>query len=217
MKWMALILGVTGLSSAWCAQVTDDFNREDTFLDETGESLGTKWHSSRASAGWGIENGQVSVKSSEPNSVLYNSSQKTMSGSGSSFTVSLDVTARTSPVWAGIVLHYQDADNYYCFRYKAEANNYALARMVDGDLVNLVNLTLETGAFAVGKSYTLTVKSSDPYQFEYEIRETGESILATGVATDGNSSFTGGYAGILETTIGPNRNTFDNFSLEVVP
>jgi hypothetical protein len=217
MKKTAVIIGVAlSISSAWATLVTDDFNRT-AAMNSTGQTIGTDWHSSRTTGQWGITNQQVVANMTEADSVLYNSSLETISGGGTNFTASLDVKALVNNAWAGLVFNYQNPTNFYYFRYKSGASNYAIARVVDGVAGNLVNLTI-TGTFATNTDYSVSVASSNAYEFAYEIKETvGGSVLVSGTATDSVSSFTGGYAGILQTTTGAGRHTFDNFSLEVIP
>jgi hypothetical protein len=210
-----LVIGLLlSVSSAWAATVTDDFNRV-AAMNSTGATIGSDWHSSRTTGQWGITNQQVVANMTEANSVLYNSALETVSGGGTLFTLSLDVTTVAASAWGGIVFNYQNPTNFYWLRYKGNANNYSLVRMVNGATANIVNSTIG-GTFALDTAYTLTVASSNAYEFAYEIKETvGGTVLKSGTAIDSVSSFTGGYAGILETTTGYGPHTFDNFSLNV--
>jgi hypothetical protein len=42
-------------------------------------------------------------------------------------------------------------------------------------------------------------------------------MMASGNVVDGNSNFTGGYAGFYQSDTGGAHARFDNFSLEVIP
>ena len=217
MKKIAVVISVAlNVSFAGAALITDDFNRANTALTSTGAMVGSNWHSSRTTGGWGITDQKAVASMTEANSVLYNSSLETISGNGTSFTLSLDVTA-FGPYWAGIAFNYQDPENFYWLRYKGDANNFSLVRFIDGTSQSIVNSTI-TGTFAADTAYTLTVSSSSAYKFVYEIKEAvGGAVQVSGTATDSDSAFTGGYAGIYQSTTGPGRNTFDNFSLNVIP
>ena len=215
-KFISIISLLLGASSAWATIITDDFNRADTGLNSSGATVGADWHSSRTTGGWGITDQKVVASMTEANTVLYNDTLETVSGGGTFFSLSLDVTA-SGVYWAGVVFNYQDADNFYWLRYKGTASNYSLVRFIGGSAKNVIATTI-TGTFATNTAYTLTVASSNAYEFTYEIKETvGGSVMVSGTETDSESAFTGGYAGILQSTTGPGRNTFDNFSLEVIP
>jgi hypothetical protein len=221
-KSIAIISILLGASTVWAALITDNFNRDNVALTTDGSQIGANWVSSKAVAQWGISgNRLISENPASPagHAVLYNTGVSTVSGNGTNFTVSLDVMALsgTTDPWAGIVFNYQDANNFYWFRLKGNANNYSLVRFVDGSVQNIVATTAGSN-FAFDTDYTLKVYSSAAYTFDYEIKETlSGTVLVSGTATDADSNFTGGYAGVLQSTTGADRNSFDNFSVEVIP
>ncbi len=197
--------------------IKDDFTRPDTGLNAGNDFVDPGWKNSKVgSSQWGVENQRVvaNLASVDANTVLYNALLETVSGNGTNFTASLDVNIAGS-YWAGMAFHYQNPTNFYYLRYKGDATNYQMYRMVDGISSTLLNLTLPGGTFASGTDYTLTVISSNAYEFAYEIKETGSgTVMASGSVTDSLSSFSGGYAGILQTSVGLGCATYDNFSLE---
>ena len=212
-KFISIISIALGVSSAWATIITDDFNRPDSGMSSNGNIIGADWESSRTTGQWGIVDQRVVANMIEASSVLYNTSLETVSGSGVFFEVSLDVKALGS-YWGGIAFNYQNPTNFYYFRYKGDAANYQMYRVVDNVHQSFVNSTI-AGTFAANTNYTLTVVSSNAYEFAYEIRETGGAVVVSGTTTDANASFTGGYAGVLQTSTGSGRHSFDNFSLEV--
>jgi len=215
-KQIAIISLLLGASTVWAELVTDDFNRADQGLTSDGSQIGANWENSSTLSKWGISHDRLISEAvgagTQP--VLYNTALSTVSGNGAKFTVSLDVMALSQNVWAGIAFNYQDENNFYWFRLKGGVNNWSLARFVDGAGEHMASGSI-TGDFAFDTDYTLTVSSSEAFTFDYEIKETATGeVLVTGNATDANSSFTGGYAGVLQSTTGPNRNSFDNFRVE---
>lgn len=195
--------------------LADNFNRASSGMNSSGITVAPDWFSSRTTGQWGITNRQVVANMVEGNSVLYNDSFETSSGSGTGFTVNLDVTALTENSWAGVVFNYQDAGNFYFLRYKSDAANYVLARMNNGTIENLISSTLDSGVFSTDIGYTLTVSSEEAGHFSYRIKEPAGAVLVEGTVADGSASpLTGGYAGLLQSSLGPNRHSFNNFSIE---
>jgi hypothetical protein len=75
------------------------------------------------------------------------------------------------------------------------------------------------GPFEIGTNYTLTVTSSQPYIYEYTVKDpngvvVGESLIPR---EDLAESYTGGYAGAIQGTPGTDtpKSTYDNFHLIV--
>jgi hypothetical protein len=216
---IAITTILLGASTVWAAQFTDDFNREGVALTTGGSQIGENWVSSKAVAQWGISDQRLISEAvgqgTQP--VLYNTAVSTVSGDGAKFTVSLDVMALSGDARAGIAFNYQDENNFYWFRLKGGSHNWSLVRFVDGAVEHMASGSI-TGEFAFDMDYTITVSSPEAYTFDYEIKETATGeVLVSGTATDSHASFTGGYAGVLQSTTGPNRNSFDNFSVEVIP
>jgi hypothetical protein len=215
-KTKAIVAACIFGAAVRAATVTDDFNRDGRGMHSSGATVGSGWQSSQPLGQWGIENQRlvVNLKTDGDNTVLYNTGTE-LNGC---FTVQADVKSLAANTWAGLAFHVQDAKNFYYFRYKSGAVNYALVRMIDGKSVILANLKLPGCIFEIETDYTLTVRSSVAGSFDYEVKETGTgAVLASGTAEDSFVPLAGGYAGVLQTTQGPNRNSFDNFVLEVTP
>jgi hypothetical protein len=217
MKKLAVLYSVAlHAASAWATVITDDFNRADVEITSRGPLIGPDWV--RGNGGWGISNERLiqNMSSTQANSVLYNAALETISGGGANFTVSLDVMALGVDAWAGIAFNYQDVDHFYYFRFKGDAGHWALSRYASGKATPIASGTM-AGTFALDTDYTLKVSSSEPFTFDYEIKETATGeVLVSGTAADSHASFTGGYAGVLQSNMGPNRNSFDNFRVEVI-
>jgi len=215
-KFLVIISVLLNAMLLQAASIPDDFNRADRAANGNGALIGANWVSSRG--GWGIEDGRLiqNMSSTQGNAVLYNTALETISGNGTNFTVSLDVMALGLNAWAGMAFNFQDADNFYWFRYKGGASDWSLSRFVGGNSTHIASGRID-GTFSFNTDYTLKVNSSAAYTFSYEIKEAVTGlVLVSGTATDAKSSFTGGYAGVLQSTVGI-KNSFDNFSVEVIP
>ena len=197
--------------------ITDDFNRKAGYSSKA--TLGTDVWANGCSAGqWGIVDGKASANPSKGETLVYNKSLRTSSGNGCEFTLSAEVQQLVSNRYAGVVFNYQDASNYYTFRYKSGSGVYQVRRMVSGVDASVGNLKASGVVFGTDTAYILTIKSSEAYNFNVSIAEAGNPtvLLVDNVSiTDTNSSFTGGYAGFNQ--VSPyNSSRFDNFSLKVV-
>ena len=200
------------------ARVEDDFDRADTPYSAHGSAIGSTWKNSTPfAAKWAVSEGGVIAITARNNSVLFNTGLKTVSGTGRNFSVQADITAAFDRVWSGIVFNYQDAENFYLFRFKSGASNYQLYRMVDGKISSIKN-DKTTGVFSAKTRYTLRVDSSKPWNFSFKIIEKKRgTVLAKGDAADSLSSFTGGFAGLYQGSTGTAapKSRFDHFKLNV--
>jgi len=217
---------MVGGSSAWAASITDNFNRADT--QQTAYTMkvgGTGW--TQAGDGvnptgddWFIKGNVVRLRTREGNAVMYNTALSTVSGGGTNFTLSADVSGVTSNAWVGLVFNYQDEANYYILRFKAGTDEYQLIERRDSENKALVNQKI-SGSFSagLGNYYTLTITSDTAGDFNFTIKQQGESAVLNTVTAydDSASAHTGGYAGLYG-TITPNHcGAYDNFSLSVIP
>ncbi len=200
------------------ARVEDDFDRANTPYSVHGLSIGSTWKNSAPfAAKWAINEAEVVAITAKNNSVLFNTGLKIVSGKGWNFSVQADITAAFDRVWSGIVFNYQDAENFYLFRFKSGASNYQLYRMVDGKTSRIKNEIIP-GVFSINTCYTLSVVSSNPWKFSFEIieKESG-TVLAKGRAEDSLSSFAGGFAGLYQGSTGTAapKSRFDHFKLSI--
>ncbi|MEA2067659.1 MAG: hypothetical protein U9P12_00535, partial [Verrucomicrobiota bacterium] len=208
------------------SSVTDDFNRTDTAWSSDSSLIRSDWASSGTNV-WRINGSSLEVDVPDQGgetAILYNTSKQTVSGGSSGFTLSTDMTATTNEQWCGIVFNYQNPSNYYMLRIKTGTTSYHFIPVVDG--VNGADLELNADAlvtWAEGTSYTFTVSSYTPYEFSFEITETGSSTVLNPVTSVSFaiSHHNGGYAGFwaidgnivgLDTV--PDI-VFDNFNLTV--
>lgn len=223
-KMMVIIAMVLCVSSVWAALINDNFNRTDTSYSTSGTTIGANWVNSMGTDTWKVSNSNLFVNSvsSPTHAILYNNALSTVSGGGTNFTLKADVSAGVANGWAGITFNYQNPTNYYQLRIKGNSSAYQLISVVNGaNGTVMVNKTDATTTFAVGTLYSLTVTSSDAYNFGFTITEVGSSTVLnlTTTAVDPNSLFAGGYAGLYTPTSNaadPDAK-FDNFSLQVIP
>jgi outer membrane lipoprotein-sorting protein len=219
MTKLAVIIGVAlKAATVWSIVITDDFNRADQGLTSDGAQISANGENSSTLSKWGISHGWLISETVGPAAqpVLSNAALSMVSGNGTNFTLTLDVMDLSGDAWAGVAFNYQDEKNVYWFRLKTGANNLSLVRFVGGFVERIAEGAI-TSDVALDTEHTLTVSSPEAFTFDYEIKETATGeVLVTGSATDANSSFTGGYAGVLQSTTGPKRNSFDNFRVEVI-
>lgn len=194
----------------------DNFNRVNTSMSNDGSVIGEYWRNSRTDAKWGIAGGQVVAASGAAAAVLYNTLLETTSGNGAGFVLSADIKGLVSNAWSGVAFNFQDPQNYYYLRIKIGAPSYQMIRVVEGVETRLGAAgNLPSGVFSTNAAYTLTVSSSNTYEFSFAITDakTG-TLMASGSRIDDASSFNGGYAG-LHYFNSTDKARFDNFSLKV--
>ncbi len=206
---------------------TDDFNRENTPQSASTATVGgTGWVQDGDGTGtasdWFINANALAGRNRGADlAILYNNSSKTVSGNGSSFTLSTDVSAKVASVWAGVIFNYQNAGNYYVFRFKGGSTSYQLIKVADGKNAQVIVAKNDSRqVFAVDSFYTIKVTSDAAGSFEFTITAAGKSEalnpVITGMDTTG-SSFENGYAGMYLIMAAKGHNAkFDNFSLKVV-
>jgi len=67
----------------------------------------------------------------------------------------------------GVVFHYQDPHNYYRFRMTSQQGSWSLTRIID-DQATVLHSSQDS--FAIGKRYTVTVKTTQKLSFHQPIR-----------------------------------------------
>ena len=215
----ALFSLLFSVSSAWAelvvtaTSVFDDFDRTANY--GSTPTLGTNLWSS-GTGEWGIVDGKAAVTTA--NAVAYNTALSTMSGSGYEFTLSAEIHLPVTNKYAGIVFNYQNASNYYTFRYKSGSGTYQVRRLVNGVDASVGNFT-SSHIFGTNTAYILTVTSSEAYNFKVSIAAADNPMVLlvdNVMIQDANNSFTGGYAGLNQTS-SATQGGFDNFRLEVIP
>ena len=217
MKKSILFIGLLlGVSAARGALITDDFNRGDTDYATPGVSIGGTWANGIGSDLWSVTNGTVNMDVTSGSAALINNGLTTISGGGTNFTLSADIARVPSGTMPGLVFNFQDDNNYYLLRLLSD--KYQVFAVYDGTIESVLSVT--EGAFADNTFYTVTITSSDAYNYSFTITEQGSSTVLNSTTswTDPNSRFTGGYAGFYgagNTAVLP-EGSFDNFSLEVL-
>jgi hypothetical protein len=222
-KSIAIISLLVSVSSAWAA-LMDNFDRSNMVQTPyTANVGGTGWTQANNGVNptgddWFIFNNVARLRDRQANAVMYNTALSTVSGSGTNFTLSADVSGRLANAWVGTVFNYQDEANYYVLRIKAGAADYQLLQRTGSGFTTLVNQTI-AGLFGVSSYYTLTITSDLAGDFDFKITQQGNSTALNTVTTcdDSASALTGGYSGLYGTYTGDHSGQFDNFSLNVIP
>lgn len=187
---------VLGAALAWGESFSDDFNRPNTEFGTEGSPIGSNWNTSapgHAGAMWRIDSGKVQADDDGPAggpAILYNTNVSL----NSPFTCSVDVLFKGG--WAGVVFHYQDADNYYALRIRAHPDTPCqIIRCRNGRLSSLLTQHFPGGLLGGNRVYTVTVSSEPVGSFSFQITRQGEpGVLISGRVSD--STFTNGYAGL---------------------
>jgi hypothetical protein len=214
-----------GVSSVQATLITDNFNRGGIGYSSNAAAalVNANWTNGvNQNAEWAVSGPNkvlTRTLSGSGNAALVNKALETLSGSGKSFTLSADLMPLQANNWAGVVWGYQNATNYYFLQMKANTNIMQVYKVVNGTQTKIGTDALASANFALNGTNTLTITSTNAYNFDVKItnKGTGATLLSTS-RTDTGSSFTGGYAGLILTTPGTDsRFAFDNFSLEVIP
>jgi len=191
----------------------DDFNRPN-LLTTNAALIGLNWHQELDNEWLLNASNLLSHVGTQPG-VLYNTTLETVSGNDTNFTLTTTMRAQADNQWVGIAFNYQDKDNFYAFRFKSATASWQLLRIVGGNVA-----AFESGSATetlLGRVYyTLTVKSSTPYEFDFTIQPAGSSevLNSTTHAVDTAANFSGGYAGAYVGTTGY-AGKYDNFELTV--
>ena len=195
--------------------VSDGFSRADTAAAAADISIGTNWlNGASAGNGYRIFGKKADVVSGASPWLLLNTELDTLNdGTGTNFmllgTVKLNTTSDSG--CAGLVFNYQDANNYYAFRYGGGGLVQVL-RVIGGSVSTLVSTG---GAFShtANRPYELMVSSADPYAFEISIRDTVDDIVvySNNAVSDSLGSFKDGSGGFYANNGGV---LFDDYWLD---
>ena len=215
MKKTIVLIGLLHCVStaSWAVIVLDDFNRSDVALTTNTSLVGADWiQGNSADDQWGITSGQLVNSASAPG-ILVNTGANMSSGDGVSFTFSVDLTPVQASRWMGVVLNYQDVDNYYCLWFKTGAGGCYVYKKVDGGALTLLTGGTITASenFALNTAYAIAVASTNAGEFDVSI--SGGTLTATGTVVDSAQSLTNGYAGLMIEANGVGAK-YDNFSLQ---
>ena len=224
-KWLQtilLVLMVAGPSGSFGekGEVADDFNRSITgpvSSADTPNPIGSQY--AIADGAWEIV-GRGVLQASSPG-VLYDTRLKISHALGHGFVLKVNVfhpayTKSQSSRQAGIIINYQDPDNYYLIRW---------GNQTDGDSGNIQIVKRHNGKNQqIGQRVTGLRLSEDWYEWKfvsspdeadtvtYSVSKPGSSVpVHEGSFTD--SLFSSGYAGFYRTGSGTVR--FDDYSLTV--
>ncbi|QHI68388.1 hypothetical protein [Tichowtungia aerotolerans] len=199
-------------------EVQDSFDRADTTFSSNTEVIGDEW-TSESPVNWALQNGMLAADYNVAGEyVLQHTAQETISGDGRGFDVSADVAGMFTYAWGGVVFNYQDQDNFYAVRFRAGTRWYQLVRVVNGVISACVTKEDALTEFSVGTLYTIRVRSTEEYQFNFEITDpAGTAILnPTTEGKDAAQNFTGGAAGLYVRSASSSDVPdvlFDNFSV----
>jgi hypothetical protein len=223
-KSIAIISLLVSVSSAWSALITDNFNRDTTLQTGNTVNVGnTYWVQDNngvvgAGADWFISNNVLRGRNRLSNAFLRNTALETISGGGTNFTLSVDVSPLNSNVWIGAVFNYTSTNNYYVLRIKGDNNDYQLLGLDGGVQSLLVSGTLSSGKFTQDLFYNMNITSDTAGSFNFAITAQGSSTVLNSVTnyTDATNPLQGGNAGMFFSlaTLGHNA-AYDNFSLMV--
>jgi hypothetical protein len=224
-KSIAIISLLVSVSSAW-ATLIDNFNRDNTLQTANTVNVGnTDWVQDNngvvgAGADWFITSNKLRGRTRQSNAFLRNTAQQTISGGGTNFTLSVDVSPLNSNVWIGAVFNYTSTNNYYVLRIKGDNKNYQLLGLDGGVQSTLVSGTISSGTFAQDLFYNLNITSDTAGSFNFAITAQGSSTVLNSVTnyTDVINPLQGGNAGMFFSSGFDVHNAdYDNFSLNVIP
>ena len=220
-KLIVILTGCLIVCVAQATLITDDFNR----IDTAPSNLGSNWTVTAGLTGQAhfkisgdtAFNTDYVNQNNTGKDTAYLNTLGTLNTDGKRFTISCDIKLDNTgnSNFTGLMFNYQDPLNYYILRYNGLGTSVGLAHVIDG-VVGTFGGTAQSFTHDVSKFYTLTVSSTAAYTFDWSLKNDLGTVLcsATG-ATDNTSSFTDGFGGIFSAN--SFDNTYDNFSLEVIP
>ncbi len=210
---MACILG-----SAFFAQattITDDFST-------AGDPLPGNWFQYSSTGTNFVSNGSyASIKQAkgDPNAVAWNTGLETISGGGTNFDLSVDVSVHSGGRLTGVAFNVQNATNYYFVGIVIGGSAYRFYEVVDGTGTQLFAGNASVVFSDRNKTnYTINVTSDTEGSYDFFITEKGQSTVLNSITnyTVSGTALSGGYAG-LYTHGNSSEFRYDNFSLETIP
>lgn len=198
----------------------DGFNRTDTAAQTTTNSpnaIGSHWTIGNGT--WAISSNQlIQAGGSTTDQTLYLNTLKTLNaGAGTGFTMqaSLQLNTTAGSAFAGLLLNFQSATNYYAFRF-AGNGTVQLIKNVNG-IINAIGAANGTFAHVPNRPYVVTVASPNPNVFTLGIFDTvSGTTVYTNASVTATAAFTNGYGGLYANTAsGVMR--YDDFVLTVAP
>jgi hypothetical protein len=199
-------------------QYLDFFNRANTAAQTPGSSpnqIGANW--TIANGTWKVDSYQLkqAAGTSGEQTIHLNTHKTLNSGGGTNFTlqatVQLDTPFTENSSFAGLVFNFQNASNYYAFRYCGNGTVQLISE-VNG----AVSAPLSVAGFipVQNRPYTLTVFSVSPHQFSVGIYDTvaATTVYTNASVVDAGNSFQDGFGG-LYANVNTSVMAYDNFSL----
>ena len=197
----------------------------DTFTGTDGPSLGSNWVRARGET-WQISNNTAVLTNASVTSVsfLRTGTLPTTAdyANGATFTTGMDFrvtpNSGTNTPALGLVLNFQDTNNWSGVRWRGDGNNRLQAVGQSVGVNQSANLAAPGAVMTNFNAwYTLRVTSPGPGVYNYSLLDRqSQAILTSGVwqpATNNQGSFAGGYVGICSDS--GTVYEVDNFTLSV--
>ena len=197
----------------------DDFNRSDVAGTVTGERIGAGYTAASSdNRAFAIKRGKVIPAGAGKDNVLYHSKIKTENSGDRMFTLSVDITPQSDQFKPnlGLAFNVQNDGDFYALRIGSDDLSWQFLRRKYGAAPSG-----KTGAFGAGDfgklergvEYTLTVSSSRPYAFEFELRKKSNgALIGSGKAVDDLRLYQDGLGGIyFSNSVGGSQ--FDNLKI----
>jgi autotransporter-associated beta strand protein len=220
--WMRLLV-VTALlccfPSAPALAVFDDFNRPNAAYTNNGSALGWYWQCG-GTGNWSLQNQEILANNSDPslqvsNQTMYNTRVSLASGACSA---SVDVRDEISGNGAGMLfMAGAGGSNYYqvLLQFGSEQVQ-VLRRGSAGNMTIYSNNSSSSEIFNTNNYYTISVWSTAPARFNWNITNDAGNVVAGGSFTD--ASYTNGFAGMIKCVGDPRTDIchFDNFYVQEI-
>lgn len=174
---------------------------EDVVRDDfSGTTLGGRWVKADPANEWKITGNALFVNTEKSPAILCCTAPEL----SKSFSLSVDVTLNLANTWSGVVIHFQDVNNYYAVRIKSNCRDYQVLRVKEGRTAVLLKGSARK-PFLPGHSYTLGVTSDAPFVFNVSIARAGDTELLNPnhIAQDFTQSLSGGTIGLYSGSTSP--------------
>lgn len=219
---VGMLIGFISISTvSQGAIITDDFNRADTAVasDNVASIIGNGWSNgspTTATSNFRILNNEIDVTGSTTPWFLVNTAVGTINdGENNSFTLSGEIKLGVAGNnYAGLVVNYQDSQNYYEFRIKG-TGDVQWFRIVNGSSGGTALNQAAAFTPVADLYYKMSVSSSTAYNYDLSIVDTtDDSVIFSKSITDTAQKFKDGLGGFYSSH---NVSYFDNFNLETIP